>query len=65
MSSIPSWSRLSCLNWPMRITLTFEGGGYVARSPDPEVASQGDTRPDAIRAFAEALEALEEEEARV
>ncbi|SIO86467.1 hypothetical protein BQ8420_12150 [Nocardiopsis sp. JB363] len=46
----------------MHITVTSEGGGYVAHSSDPEVASQGDTRPEVLRAFAEALELLEEEE---
>lgn len=47
----------------MHITLTAEDGGYVAHSPDPELASQGDTRPGALRAFAEALELLEEKKA--
>ncbi|MEU3020200.1 hypothetical protein ABZ635_22715 [Nocardiopsis sp. NPDC007018] len=45
----------------MHITLIFEDGGYVVHSTNPELASQGDTRPDALRSFAEALEALEEE----
>ena len=48
----------------MHITLTLQDGVYVAHSTDPELASQGSTRPEALRAFAEALELLEEEPPR-
>ncbi|QVJ03430.1 hypothetical protein KGD82_16200 [Nocardiopsis eucommiae] len=52
---------LSGESGPLSLTVEEEDGVWVARSTEPELASQGSTRSAALRAFAEALELLEEE----
>lgn len=44
------------------VTPDLELGGYVARAVDVEVASQGETREEALAALTEALELYFEDE---